>query len=94
MGTFIRHDLIPFEQVFWPVRVCLLLRNQKPFPKYIICHSKWGDWKQIVRIQELDVIDKHSLILGHFNVDFQGDDLDQIMVCEDHSSMPEKCKFR
>ena len=93
MGIFIKHDLIPYEHIFRSVRVCILMSNQKPMPSNLICHSKWGVWYQKIVIQGPGEIDKYSMSLGHFNSACQGNNVDRIVVCEDHSTMAVNCKF-
>lgn len=83
VGIFIKHDLIPFEHIFCPVRVCILLSNQKPVPTYIVCHSKWGYWRQKILIQGSKVIEKYASSLRNFNLHCQGVFKDHILVCED-----------
>ena len=93
IGIYIKHDLIPYENLQRDVRVCLLLNMSKPKPTGITIKSKWGVLTQLIVVQSAEIVDKYSAVLGHFTSDCLQDQIPNVEICRDHSTDPFKCAW-
>lgn len=72
LGIFIKHDLVPFEQIGLPTRVCLFLYLSKLFTERLEIASKYGVWVQIVELVHPKDVVGFINHLGHFSTSLCG----------------------